>query len=92
MISVFQPSWWFPTQNNAAGGCQAGCLSTFSQQGIGLTLNVSFSYDKNDNISGAKISAGIDQSASFIGPSGTITRMAFCLVWGLSASRRLASQ
>jgi RHS repeat-associated protein len=74
-----QSSWWFPTQNNADGGCVLGCTSTFSEQGLGVTLNLSFSYDKNDNLAGANITAGIDRNARFIGPnpSSTVTMNAF---------------
>jgi hypothetical protein len=68
-----QSSWWFPTQNNAEGGCVLGCTSTFSEQGLGVALNLSFTYDKNDNLTGANITAGIDRNASFIGPNPPAT-------------------
>jgi hypothetical protein len=68
-----QSSWWYPTQvsweNNQLGGCTLGCATTFSEQAIGVTLNLSFNYDQNDNLTGANISWAQDPGASFIGPN-----------------------
>ena len=58
-----QSSWWFPTQNNVEGGCVPGCTSTFSE-GLGITLNLSFTYDKSDNLTGANITAGTSGGSS----------------------------
>ena len=45
-----------------------GCVSTFSEQGLGVTINVSFNYGKNDQLTGATITPSIDENARFIGP------------------------
>ena len=56
-----------------------GCTTTFAEQGLGVTLNLSFSYDKNDNLTGANITAAVDRNAQFIGPNppATVTKNAF---------------
>jgi RHS repeat-associated protein len=33
-----QSSHWYPTQNNAEGGCTVGCGTTYSEQGVGVRI------------------------------------------------------
>ena len=70
-----QSSWWFPAQQNGEGSCVLGCVSTFNEQAVGITLSVAFNYDKNDQLTGATVAPGIDQNARFMSssPPPTVT-------------------
>jgi RHS repeat-associated protein len=59
-------SFWFPTQNSGEGGCVLGCVTSYSEQPLGVSLNLSFKYDKNDNLVGATITPAVDTTVPMI--------------------------
>lgn len=77
---------WYPTQvsweDNQLGGCTLGCATAFTEQAVGITLNLSFNYDKNDKLTGAAISWAPDPSASFIGPNPPATATTLSMMPG----------
>jgi hypothetical protein len=66
-----------PRELSTGGGCVFGCIATFNEVPVGLTLSLSFSYDeKTGDITSANIQAQIDPNAAFIGPNPPTQRVA----------------
>ncbi len=75
-----QPSFWNPAQvsweDNQLGGCVLGCATAFTQQAIGITLNLSFNNDK------ANITWQPDPTARFASSQQPVTKTTFGLMPG----------
>jgi RHS repeat-associated protein len=51
-----------------SGGCLLGCAYYYDQTAIGLTLQLTFSWDDNGEIKSANVTYDVDKNASFLEP------------------------